>query len=336
MTKVLVTGATGFIALETVKQLLEKGYTVVGTVRSQEKGDKIASLLNTSRFSYTIVEDISKLGAFDDFVKNHQDATVFIHTASPVKYTGDIETELLRPALNGTLSVLQAIKKYGPNIVRLVITSSFVALTSYADAADPKVTLNEDSWNGITWEEGLKDNRNGYAASKTFAERTAWKFVEDEKPLFTLTTVQPTFVFGPQPFDELVTNDMNVSAEILNQYLKIKSPNDDYPKYTTGAVDVRDVAAAHIVGFEKEEAKNQRLLLLAGPFTEQTILDLLHQRFPEQSKHLPVGVPGSDKKEMYNQANINTDRTQKILGFPLISIEQSIVDSFDQIFKLRK
>ena len=41
---VVVTGATGFVASELVKQLLAKGYTVRGTVRSLQNKDKVQHL----------------------------------------------------------------------------------------------------------------------------------------------------------------------------------------------------------------------------------------------------------------------------------------------------
>jgi len=37
--KVLVTGASGFVASWVVKEALGRGYTVLGTVRSAKKGD---------------------------------------------------------------------------------------------------------------------------------------------------------------------------------------------------------------------------------------------------------------------------------------------------------
>ena len=40
----VVTGATGFVASELVKQLLAKGYTVRGTVRSLQNKDKVQHL----------------------------------------------------------------------------------------------------------------------------------------------------------------------------------------------------------------------------------------------------------------------------------------------------
>ena len=41
MDKVLVTGATGFIALHCIKQLLDQGYQVKGTVRSITKKNEV-------------------------------------------------------------------------------------------------------------------------------------------------------------------------------------------------------------------------------------------------------------------------------------------------------
>ena len=41
---VLVTGATGYIASHVISQLLEKGYKVLGTVRSLDNKEKYAFL----------------------------------------------------------------------------------------------------------------------------------------------------------------------------------------------------------------------------------------------------------------------------------------------------
>eukprot|EP00408_Alexandrium_pacificum_P013937 CAMPEP_0171236868 /NCGR_PEP_ID=MMETSP0790-20130122/42678_1 /TAXON_ID=2925 /ORGANISM="Alexandrium catenella, Strain OF101" /LENGTH=89 /DNA_ID=CAMNT_0011703213 /DNA_START=61 /DNA_END=327 /DNA_ORIENTATION=- len=46
---VCVTGASGFIALHLVEQLLAKGYTVVGTVRSLTNEAKLAPLREFQR-----------------------------------------------------------------------------------------------------------------------------------------------------------------------------------------------------------------------------------------------------------------------------------------------
>lgn len=336
MITVLISGASGFIALQTVKLLLKKGYAVVGTVRSTEKGDNIKQLLGSDKFSYEVVKDLEVPGAFDQFVKNHPEATIFLHTASPFTYNvTDFQTQMLDPAINGTKGVLTAIKEHGPQIKRVVVTSSFAAVTS-AIADDPTVVINEDTWSSITLEQGLENIVFAYFASKTFAEKAAWTFVEEEKPNFALTVVNPTFVFGPQPFDELVSDNLNTSLEIINTLTKLTSADKDWYHANGMGVDVRDVAAAHVAAFQKDEAKNQRLILSAGAFTDQTVLDILHKKFPEESKDVPLGTPGSDRVFYEGKAIVDTSRTQAILGFEFILFEDSIVDTLTQLYGARK
>lgn len=59
--KVLVTGASGFIAVHLCRDLLKKGYKVRGTVRSEEKGEYLKDLLKSQDFEYVLVDDITKV-----------------------------------------------------------------------------------------------------------------------------------------------------------------------------------------------------------------------------------------------------------------------------------
>ena len=48
MEKVLVTGATGYIALHCVQQLLDQGYAVNGSIRSPERKNEVIEALKNS------------------------------------------------------------------------------------------------------------------------------------------------------------------------------------------------------------------------------------------------------------------------------------------------
>jgi nucleoside-diphosphate-sugar epimerase len=63
--KVLVSGASGFVAAWIIRHLLEKGYNVRGTVRSSGKGEYLKMLYKEhgDKFEYVIVEDIEKVRA---------------------------------------------------------------------------------------------------------------------------------------------------------------------------------------------------------------------------------------------------------------------------------
>lgn len=65
--KVLVTGANGYIAVWVVDTLLKAGYTVRGTVRGWNKTkdlkDKFADFVKSGKLEFVIVEDITVVRA---------------------------------------------------------------------------------------------------------------------------------------------------------------------------------------------------------------------------------------------------------------------------------
>ncbi|CCG24478.1 Gre2 protein [Candida orthopsilosis Co 90-125] len=334
--KVIVSGGTGFIAQHILEQLLNHNYNIVTTVRSQAKGDHLLQLFNSpSTLSYEIVEDVGKPGAFDQVLQKNQDATVFLHTASPFHFKAtDIAKELLEPAVEGTKNALKAIQKYGKNIKNVVITSSFAAVGTASKTTDPNYTFTEQDWNEIKWDEAVQNAVSGYRGSKTFAERAAWDFIKENDSQFSLTTVNPGFTFGPQLFTSEVKDQLNTSSEVINSILKLK-PTDSIPTFRGTWVDVRDVAKAHVVAFENPKAKNERLILTAGSFTEQSIVDLINAKFPDLN--LPKGEPGTDEQVIKEKlATVDNSKTRQILGFKFIDLGKSVIDSVQQILEAKK
>ncbi len=61
--KVLVSGANGYIAIWVVRTLLERGYSVRGTVRSTEKGKHLLEIFKGygDKLEAVVVEDITKV-----------------------------------------------------------------------------------------------------------------------------------------------------------------------------------------------------------------------------------------------------------------------------------
>lgn len=61
--KVLVTGANGYIAIWLVQQLLDQGYSVRGTVRSESKGKHLKETFAKygERFEFVVVDDITRV-----------------------------------------------------------------------------------------------------------------------------------------------------------------------------------------------------------------------------------------------------------------------------------
>src|SRR5579871_5521784 len=126
--KVLVTGASGFLAQHVILKLLEKGYDVRGTLRSLKRAEEVKSVLgkyNPKGASIELVEaDLGADKGWDEAVKGCK----FVqHVASPFPavHPKD-ENELIRPAREGALRVLKAAKAAG--VKRVVMTSSFAAI----------------------------------------------------------------------------------------------------------------------------------------------------------------------------------------------------------------
>ncbi|EMG50750.1 GRP2 putative NADPH-dependent methylglyoxal reductase GRP2 [Candida maltosa Xu316] len=336
-TSVFVSGASGFIAQELVKQLIKKGYNVVGTVRSTEKGESLKSNLKdaglaSENFEFEIVKDIAVKGAFDEALEKHPEVTVFLHTASPFHFNvTDIEKELLIPAVEGTKNALTAIKAHGPQIKKVVVTSSYAAIGSFLEYSDPSKTRTEDDWNVATYEQSKANAIHGYLGSKKYAELAAWDFVKEEKPNFTLSTVNPVYVFGPQAFEIKDKSQLNTSSELINGVLKLK-PTDTVTNELTGYfIDVRDVAHAHIVAFEKKEAEGKRLLLAESPFSTQSILKQIREDFPQLREELPKGDPAEAEYWKKTESPIDNQKTKDILGFKFIDFKKSVDDSVAQI-----
>ena len=83
MPRVLVTGATGFIATRIVEQLLAQGHDVVGTVRSLTNVAAVRPLLELPGADTRLMlieADLLIPGAFDAAVVG---CDVVMHTASP-------------------------------------------------------------------------------------------------------------------------------------------------------------------------------------------------------------------------------------------------------------
>lgn len=88
--KVLVSGANGYIAVWVVRTLLEHGYSVRGTVRSESKGTHLLNLfkdeVKSGNFELVVVPDITAPGAFNEAVKG---VDAIEHTSSPFLMSAD-------------------------------------------------------------------------------------------------------------------------------------------------------------------------------------------------------------------------------------------------------
>ncbi|EJD42224.1 NAD(P)-binding protein [Auricularia subglabra TFB-10046 SS5] len=334
--RVLLTGASGFIAAHVLDQLLKQGYWVRATVRSEAKKQDIlaANAAYASQLDFAIVPDIATKGAFDDAVKAEPALDYIIHTASPFHFNPqDVLKDMLEPAVQGTLGVLEAAHKYAPSVKRIVVTSSFASILDPATAPGPAGKIyTEEDWNPITWEQSQSNNYLAYIGSKKFAEKAAWDFVEREKPGFELIVLNPPMVFGPiinaQSLKSLNTSNAAVYA-ILSGERGAEIP----PTGVHLWVDVRDLASAHVIALTAAGAGNNRFLVKAdGEYSNQEIADILRKLFPVQP--VPLGTPGTGlAPDVYQGDNA---KSKKLLGLEYKRLEETLADLGKSLISLAK
>lgn len=278
--------------------------------------------------SFEIIKDISDPKAFESlFKKRSKEIDVVLHTASPVVLnTNDYEKDLLIPAINGTKGILNAVRRYG-NVKKIIITSSYVTMVDFAHSSDGSLVFTEKDWSPVTWEGCQTNAVNGYCGSKKFAEQETWKFAKEA--CISLTTINPVFVFGPQKLDEDVGPQLNVSNEIINNLLHNKPGDGMEPDHHASYIDVRDVAKAHLVTFQKG-LPGEGLGLSNNRFGSQDILDILNERFP----YLNISKgPEPGKGDINPGAIFDNKHSRDVLGFPFINLEQSVYDTAAQVLK---
>lgn len=336
---VLVTGATGYIAQHVVDTLLARKYPVIGTARSEDKGSLLLKNFKEkypdADLSFEVVTDVGKDGAFDDVLQRHPEIRYVLHTASPFSFglNKPLDEAYLKPALNGTLNILYAIKKYGPQVTNVVITSSFAAIKQPNEGYTNTVHTNA-SWNPVKWEE-VTNEAEAYSASKKYAEEAARTFYEKEKPGYKLATVNPPLVIGPQVFDSCVTKVLNSSNEMLKSVTQI-DPTTTAPQKQLSflAVDVRDVAKFHVLPLEIKELESERQFIASSPFTAQRVLNILNDDFPDLRGKIAKGDYNSaaELEEKFCPKYDVSGTLKKAKDYKLINFEDSVTSVFRQYF----
>jgi dihydroflavonol-4-reductase len=261
--KLLVTGASGFIATHIVQQLLARGHQVRGTVRSLHKAkdtEHLRGLPGASERLELFEADLLTPGAFDAAALG---CDAILHTASPyVLDAKDPQRDLVDPAVNGTRNVLLAAQK-SPSVRRVVVTSSMAAIT---DEPDSDHVLTEADWNTKS-----SLDRNAYYYSKTLAERAAWSFVDEQKPAFDVVTINPFLVIGPS-----LSPGLNTSNQLFVDLLSGVYPG--IMNLTWGFVDVRAV---------ENEAARGRYITAGDTMAMRALVELLGEHGWAKGHKLP-------------------------------------------------
>ncbi|XP_054796681.1 phenylacetaldehyde reductase-like isoform X3 [Prosopis cineraria] len=291
---VCVTGATGFIASWIVKLLLLRGYTVKGTVRDPNDSGKVGHLLKLEGAKerlQLIKANLLEEGSFDQAV----------------------ETELIDPAVKGTLNVLKSCAK-SPYVKRVILTSSLAAVVYNGRPMTPEVVVDE------TWFSNpdiCRENKFWYALSKTLAEDAAWKFSKENS--IDMVALNPTVAIGP-----LLQPSLNESSAAV---LNIINGAKTFPNLSFGWINVKDVANAHIQAFEISSASG-RYCLVETTLHYSDVVKILLELYP--TLQLPEKCDCEDDKAFMPVYQVSKEKA-RTLGIEFIPLEASLKETLESL-----
>ena len=323
MDKVLVTGASGYIALHCISELLKKGYAVKGSLRNLDREEEVRSSIKKEVADDNL--EFCKLNLLSD--DGWQDAMhgceYLLHMASPfITYEPKNEDDLIRPAKEGTLRALKFAKDAG---VKKVVLTSSVAAIAYGHK---KPICGPSDWSDIN------QNIGAYTKSKTIAERAAWDFINSqEKKNMTMTTIHPGLVLGP-----LLSNDIDgASADIMNKLITGQFPGNPNLNFTI--VDVRDVALLHVKAISSDESNGKRCLTTSKDYLHMSKLSSIlreggYKKAP--SKNIPnfivkfLALFSSEMKgvarNLDRKYEVDISETISLFNWKPIEIKKTILD----------
>ena len=334
---VLVTGGSGFIGSHAILQLLAAGHRVRTTVRNLKREADVRAMLKVGgaepgdRLSF-IAADLENDAAWPEAVAG---CDYVLHVASPLPPSvPKNENDLILPAREGTLRVLSAARDAG--VKRVVLTSSFAAV-GYGHKVQNAPFTETD------WTDPNSAGLQAYPKSKTLAERAAWEFIRTEGCNLELSVINPVGVFGP-----VLGPDYSASILLVQRMLDGSMPGA--PQLYFGVVDVRDVAALHILAMTHPAAKGQRFLAVAGDFMSLfDIANVLKNRMGEAAKRVPTRqLPNWMVRlaslrdpalklllpELGKKKNATNEKAKRLLAWAPRSNEDSIVATAESLLRL--
>ncbi|MDU9024209.1 SDR family oxidoreductase [Pseudomonas corrugata] len=276
MRNVFVTGATGLLGNNLVRELVARGYAVKALVRSRSKGEQQFSDLPGVEL---IVGDMADV---DAFAASLQGCDTVFHTAAFFRdnYKGGSHWAALE-AINvgGTRDLLY--QAYRAGIRRFIHTSSIAVLDAEPGASIDETCLRAEA------------DADDYYRSKILADRVVLTFL-DAHPDMHACMVLPGWMWGP--------GDMGPtsSGQLVKDVVKGKLPGLIPGSFAV--VDARDVAWA-LIAAAKLGQRGERYLAAGRHMTMGQLVPVLGRiagvKTPSRQLPLPLLYALATAQEIY-------------------------------------
>jgi dihydroflavonol-4-reductase len=333
---ILVTGASGFVGKWVVRDLLDAGYRVRGTVRSDAKAAQVRETIDAV-LGPAVVDRLDlvhcDLLADEGWAEAMAGISAVMHVAAQIVALEPKDPDVVvRPALEGTRRVLQFALAAGVN--RVILTSSIATVGYGHGHVTGKRVYSEEHFTDLeamrwTW---------AYCIGKTRAERAAWEMAGATG--LQLTTLHPGAILGPA-----LDADVSISLGLVSGLLDGTTPA--LPKNGFVLTDVRDLAEMHVAALEAPAAIGRRYLVTGRytPFPE--VAEILRRAYPNARVTLRT-VPdwlirllvnfNSPLRQIINdignEKHYDSSRGEALLGRPFRSPEEAILAAAESLVRL--
>ena len=201
-------------------------------------------------------------------------------------------TDPIIPAVRGTTSILNSALRYGNALKRVILTSSVAA--DHKDTTVPRVFTESNRNHSAAKAVKTRDSATGpvtiHLASKTLAEKVAWKFVAayGSQMLWDLVVLNSPCIFGvcfrlpsflsnlkflysqPSLSPAPTVDDINTSHR--DTYDVLSGARVDAQLRSRGNwVHVAVAAEAHVRATQSASAGGQRIIVKSGPLLYQDL-----------------------------------------------------------------
>lgn len=334
ISKVLVTGASGFIGLHTVLSCLHKSYQVRATVRSQGQEENVrrilADLVDTTGLEFARTDLLLDEG-WDAAVKGCDSV---IHTASPYQAENPKdENILIKPALDGTMRVLRAAMNEG--IGRVVLLSTIGAVFDGHEGEEKVFT--EKDWSDVN------HPRLIYHKGKTLAEQAAWKLINSDQNTskIEMVAINPSNVMGP-----VLDGHLHTSTEWYRTLMRGEVPG--ISRSQLDLVDVRDLTDILIKSMTEPQAAGKRFICNTASIPLVEFAQILHENFADRGYKIPhklipsiviqlLGLFDPKIKAVAEsidwEYNISTEQLESVFDWHPIPYQQTIIEMAESLIK---
>jgi len=243
--KALVTGATGFIGGNLVRELVNQGYQVKTLVRKESDRRNIEGL-NVEIALGDLRDKASLASALEG-------CDVLFHVAACYTFWTPDPKAVYEANVGGTENMLAAALAKGIEKVVYTSTESTIGIAKNGSLGTEELEVNPGHLAGH------------YKKSKYMAEKLALKMYDEGLPL---VVVNPTTPVGPLDLKPTPT------GQFIVDFLNGKMPA--YVNTGLNLVDVQDVAKGHVLALERGQIR-ERYILGNRNLTFKEILNILER-----------------------------------------------------------